>query len=105
MRVDLEIQKRKLRLLRNTLRKVDKKKGFENKSLECNPHRQQKSGTPYDIWRRTVEKEATAVGRTWGQIGDQTRDQNKREAVLDALCYRFRPKEIESTVTVLSLVV
>lgn len=70
MRVDLEIQKRKLRWLRNTFRKVDKKKGFENKSLECSPHREQKSGGPCDIWRRTVEKEATAVGRTWGQIGD-----------------------------------
>lgn len=83
-KIDLEIRRRKWRWLGHTLRKPDT--AIEKKALEWNPQGTRKRGRPCGTWKRTMEKEAGIVGRTWGQLRDLARDRNGWRALLDALC-------------------
>ncbi|XP_054283747.1 uncharacterized protein LOC129000774 [Macrosteles quadrilineatus] len=85
-KISLEIRRRKWRWLGHTLRKTDG--AIEKKALEWNPQGTRKRGRPCDTWRRTIMKEASSVGRTWGQLRDLAQDRDGWRALLDALCSR-----------------
>jgi hypothetical protein len=61
--INLEIRKRKLRLIGHTLKKEDGE--VTKAALLWNPQGSRKRGTPKNSWRISVTKE---VGRSWNEL-------------------------------------
>ena len=79
--INLEIRKRKFRLIGHTLRKEDG--GLPKDALLWNPQEKRKRGRLRNSWRRSVMKEA---GRSWNELRFLAADRQKWKGLTDNLC-------------------
>jgi hypothetical protein len=78
--INLEIRRRKFRLIGHTLRKEDGQ--IPKVALLWNPQGNRKRGRPKKSWRRSTIKEA---GRSWNELRFLTADRQKWKGLIDNL--------------------
>ncbi|KAF6205810.1 hypothetical protein GE061_019984 [Apolygus lucorum] len=81
--IGTEILRRKWRWIGHTLRRED---AIEKDALEWNPQGERRQGRPRISWRRSVEKEARLMGRTWGEVKRLAPDRDGWKRFVEALC-------------------
>jgi hypothetical protein len=79
--INLEISRRKFRLIGHTLRKEDGE--IPKAALIWNPQGNRKRGRPKNSWRRSTIKEAN---RSWNELRFLAADRQKWKRLIDNVC-------------------
>ena len=79
-----DITQRKWRWIGHTLRKQES--SITRQALTWNPQGSRNRGRPSNTWRRDVEKEARAMGLTWGEVARLAQDRNAFRNAVSGLC-------------------
>ena len=79
-----DITERKWRWIGHTLRK--KESSITRQALTWNPQGSRNRGRPSNTWRRDVEREARAMGLTWGEVARLAQDRNAFRNAVSGLC-------------------
>jgi hypothetical protein len=79
--INLEIRKRKFRLIGHRVRKEDG--AVPKAALLWNPQGSRKRGSPKTSWRRSVIKEAS---RSWNELRFWAADRQKWKELIDNRC-------------------
>lgn len=79
-----EIGKRKWRWIGHTLRRPTD--NIARQALDWNPQGSRRPGRPSNTWRRTIEREVIAAGKTWRQTKALAGDRERWRQFTNALC-------------------
>lgn len=82
--IQTQILKRKWKWIGHTLRKPVT--SIARQALEWNPQGYRRRGKPTSTWRRTVELDMQASGRTWSEIKELAQDRGNFRDFVEALC-------------------
>jgi hypothetical protein len=78
-----QITRRKWNWIDHSLRKDNV---IEEADVEWNPQGQRSRGRPKRSWQRIVREEAFAVGKTWGEIEQLSKNRVRWRHFVNALC-------------------
>jgi hypothetical protein len=82
-KISEQITRRKWNWICLTLRKEN---AIEKEGMEWNRQGQRKRGRPKRSWQRTIREEALAVGKTWGEIRQLSKNRARWRHFVTALC-------------------
>ena len=89
--IEMDIKKRKWGWIGHTLRKpVD---NITRQALDWNPQGKRKVGRPKQTWRRSVDTEAKAAGKTWAGLKKISKNRVRWRGLVAALC---SPRNLEA---------
>lgn len=80
----IQIKRRKWKWIGHTLRKPVS--DIAREALDWNPQGKRKRGRPKMSWRRTIEEEAKAEGKTWKEIKALANNRVRWKSFVNALC-------------------
>jgi len=82
--METEIKTRKWSWIGHTLRKPAS--NITRQALDWNPQGKRKVGRPKQTWRRSIEAETKAAGRTWAELKRTSQNRVRWRSVVAALC-------------------
>ena len=81
--VDALIKERRWGWIGHTLRRPGR--NYTKEALDWNPQGSRKRGRPRQTWRRTIQAEAAAEGKSWGEVKALAQDREKWRRFVVAL--------------------
>ena len=83
-KIEVQVLRRKWNWLGHTLRKP--RDNITRHALRWNPQGRRRPGRPRTTWRRSLEKEARQLGKTWEQIEATAQDRRRWKSLVSDLC-------------------